>query len=132
MNIPTEWGTRAKPTKHGLTLDAINIGKYGDIPDVWEHQTELPRGAIPIPGVESMGYSVYEKQELWADNVGELYEEAIQRRWRPATDIPWDTLEPLPDVGYVAVLADVDRIECEAVLGRFGAGAPLGGDVHPR
>ncbi len=105
MYIPTEWGTRAKPTKHGLTLDAINIGKYGDIPDVWEHQTELPRGAIPIPGVESMGYSVYEKQELWADNVGELYEEAIQRRWRPATDIPWDTLEPLPD--------DVERAICQ-------------------
>ena len=105
MNVPTEWGTRAKPTKRGLTIDAINIGKYGDVPDVWEYQTEMPRGAIPILGVEGMGYSVYQKQELWADNAGELYEESIQRRWRPATDIPWDSLEPLPD--------DVERAICQ-------------------
>ncbi len=105
MKVPTEWGTRAKPTKHGLTIEALNIGKYGDVPDVWEHQTELPRGAVPILGVEGMGYSIYEKQELWADNAGALYEEAIQRRWRPATDVPWDTLEPLPD--------DLERAICQ-------------------
>ena len=39
MYVPTEWGTRARPTKHGLTLDAINIGKYGDVPDEWPYQT---------------------------------------------------------------------------------------------
>src|SRR5260370_40063850 len=33
MYVPTEWNTRAKPTKHGLTLEAINIGRYGEIPD---------------------------------------------------------------------------------------------------
>src|ERR1700694_1226655 len=32
MRVPTEWGTRAKPTKHGLTLEAINIGQDGDVP----------------------------------------------------------------------------------------------------
>ena len=105
MNVPTEWDTRAKPTKRGLTLEAINIGKYGEVPDLWEHQTEMPRGAIPIPGVEGMGYSVYQKQELWADNAGDLYEEAIQRRWRPATDIAWDAIQPLPD--------DLERAICQ-------------------
>jgi hypothetical protein len=105
MKVPTEWGTRAKPTKHGLTIEAINVGKYGEIPDAWEYQTEMPRGAIPILGVEGMGYSVYQKQELWADNAGDLYEEGIQRRWRPATDIPWDTIEPLPD--------DIERAICQ-------------------
>ncbi|MDZ4278355.1 MAG: hypothetical protein U1B78_04370, partial [Dehalococcoidia bacterium] len=105
MKVPTEWGTRAKPTKKGLTIEAINVGKYGDIPDIWDYQTEMPRGAIPISGVEGMGYSVYQKQELWADNAAALYEEAIQRRWRPATDIPWDSIEPLPD--------DVERAICQ-------------------
>ena len=105
MRVPTEWGTRAKPTKHGLTIGAINIGKYGDVPDVWDYQTEMPRGAVPILGVEGMGYSVYEKQELWADNAAALYEEAIQRRWRPATDVPWDQLKPLPD--------DIERAICQ-------------------
>jgi hypothetical protein len=97
MDVPTEWGTRGRPTKHGLTLEAINIGRYGDIPDTWPYQTEMPRGAVPIPGVEGMGYSIFEKQEVWSDACAALYEEAIQRRWRPATDVPWESLEPLPE-----------------------------------
>lgn len=105
MDVPTEWNTRAKPTKHGLTLEAINIGKYGDVPDYWHHQTEMPRGAVPIPGVEGMGYSIFEKQEVWSDACAALYEEAIQRRWRPATDVPWDSIQPLPD--------DLERAICQ-------------------
>ena len=120
MRVPTEWGTRAKPTKSGLTIDAINVGKYGDVPDTWEYQTEMPRGAVPILGVEGMGYSVYEKQELWADNAGALYEEAIQRRWRPATDIAWDQLKPLPD--------DLERAICQ-ICTHFSEKAQLEADV---
>ena len=105
MNVPTEWNTRARPTKHGLTLDAINIGKYGEIPDVWPFQTEMPRGAVPIAGVEGMGYSIFEKQEVWSDACAKLYEEAIQRRWRPATDVPWASIEPLSD--------DLERAICQ-------------------
>ncbi len=105
MKVPTEWGTRAKPTKKGLTVSAINVGIYGVVPDHWPYQTEMPRGAVPIPGVESMGYTIYDKHEVWADNAADLYEEAIQRRWRPATDIPWETIEPLPD--------DVERAMCQ-------------------
>jgi hypothetical protein len=105
MNVPTEWGVRARPDKRGLTLDAINVGSYGEVPEVWEHQTEMPRGAVPILDVESMGYTIYQKQEVWSENAAALYEEGIQRRWRPATDIPWDTVEPLPD--------DVERAMCQ-------------------
>jgi hypothetical protein len=95
MKVPTEWGIRVRPGKKGLTVGMINVGTYADIPDYWPYQTEMPRGAYPIPGVPSMGYSIYEKAELWSDNSADLYEEAIQRRWRPSFDIPWDTLEPL-------------------------------------
>ena len=49
--------------------------------------------AVPIPGVEGMGYSIFEKQEVWSDACAKLYEEAIQRRWRPATDVPWDDFD---------------------------------------
>lgn len=97
MDTPTEWNTRAKVTKHGLTLEALNIGTYGVIPDHWPYKTEMPRGAVPIEGTEGMGYSIYEKQEVWSNICAALYEEAIQRRWRPATDVPWGTIEPLPD-----------------------------------
>ncbi len=120
MKVPTEWGTRAKPSKKGMTLEAINIGKYGEVPDTWDYQTEMPRGAVPILGVEGMGYSVYEKQELWADNAAALYEEAIQRRWRPATDIPWDAIQPLPD--------DLERAICQ-ICTHFSEKAQLEADV---
>jgi len=124
MDVPTEWNTRAKPTKHGLTLEAINIGKYGDIPDIWPYQTEMPRGAVPIPGVEGMGYSIFEKQEVWSDACAKLYEEAIQRRWRPATDVPWTSIEPLPDDLERAIcqicthISEKEQLEAD-VLGRW-------------
>jgi hypothetical protein len=97
MKVPTEWGIRVRPQKKGLTVGMLNVSTYADIPDVWPYQTEMPRGAYPLAGVAPMGYSIYEKAELWAENAADLYEEAIQRRWRPATDIPWNSIEPLPD-----------------------------------
>src|SRR3990170_6294358 len=120
MNVPTEWGTRAKPTKKGLTLDAINIGRYGDVPDVWEYKTEMPRGAVATAAMEAMGYTIYEKQELWSDNAAALYEEAIQRRWRPASDIDWASLQPLPD--------DLERAICQ-ICTHFSEKAQLEADV---
>jgi hypothetical protein len=120
MHVPTEWGTRAKPTKKGLTLEAINIGRYGDVPDVWEFRTEMPRGAVPVAGVEAMGYTIYEKQELWSDNAAALYEEGIQRRWRPASDIDWASLQPLPD--------DMERAICQ-ICTHFSEKAQLEADV---
>ena len=124
MDVPTEWNTRARPTKHGLTLEAINIGKYGEIPDEWPYQTEMPRGAVPIPGVEGMGYSIFQKQEVWSDACARLYEEAIQRRWRPATDVPWATIEPLPDdveraIGQICThISEKEQLEAD-VLGKW-------------
>ncbi len=120
MRVPTEWGIRAKPTKHGLTIDAINVGKYGEVPDVWKYNTEMPRGAVPIGGVEAMGYTIFEKQELWADNAGALYEEAIQRRWGSATDIDWENIKELPD--------DLERAICQ-ICTHFSEKAQLEADV---
>jgi len=120
MKVPTEWGVRVRPGKKGLTVGMINVGTYGDIPDVWPYHTEMPRGAHPIAGIPSMGYTIYEKAELWADNSADLYEEAIQRRWRPATDIPWNTIEPLPD--------EVERAMCQLCT-LFCEKALLAGDI---
>lgn len=98
MNDCLEWGVKAAPQAHGLTLRDITIGIYGDIPVEWDEMTRMPRGAYPVEGVPRLdNYSITKKVELWADNVPELYEEAVQRRWIPSTDIPWDTLQPLPE-----------------------------------
>ncbi|MGQ4808102.1 hypothetical protein NKDENANG_01469 [Candidatus Entotheonellaceae bacterium PAL068K] len=97
MQACRQWGTRAPLGPHGLTMRAINIGIYGDIPDTWDEMTRMPRGASPVEGVPRIEiYSLTNKAELWAENVPELYEEAIQRRWNAQIDIVWETIPPLP------------------------------------
>jgi hypothetical protein len=92
-----QWGVRITPGKHGLRLGDLNVGIYGEIPEHWQDQTRNPRGAIPRRGVPPVGYAIRDKVDLWAESAADLYEEAIQRRWVPASDIPWDTVKPLPE-----------------------------------
>ncbi len=97
MNDSPEWGTRVRPGKRGLTLDDINVGSYGEVPSQSEEMTRMPRGAFHVPGVPRLEfYPLSKKEDIWADNAGGLYEEAIQRRWMAHLDVPWDSLEPLP------------------------------------
>jgi len=105
MKRTRQWGVKVNPGKNGMTIGSLNVGIYGEIPEYWEDQSRMPRGAYPMPGIPPIGYSLRHKYELWADNAADLYEEAIQRRWTTATDIPWDTLQPLPD--------DVEAAMCQ-------------------
>ncbi len=89
---------RPEPGKHGLRLGALNVGKYGEIPERWPYESLLPRGAVPpLARTPSLGYTIFDKAELWADSAADLYEEGIQRRWVPALDVDWGALRPLPD-----------------------------------
>ncbi len=97
MGLSNQWGVRVKPDEHGLRLSALNVGIYGEVPEYWDDQTRRPRGALPRPGIPPLPYNLRAKHQLWADCAADLYEEGIQRRWIPATDVPWSTLEPLPD-----------------------------------
>ena len=106
MGLSAEWGVRIKPGEHGLRLSDLNVGIYGEVPEVWEDQTRRPRGALPRPGVPPLPYNLRNKHQMWAESAANLYEEAIQRRWIPATDVPWASLEPLPD--------DIERAVCQA------------------
>ena len=100
------WDTRAEPSKYGLTLADIQVGEYGEAPDESANQTGRPRGAAARPSTYRLGaYAVRSKSEIWLDNASFLYEEALQRQWSSATDVPWHTIEPLPD--------DVEQAECQ-------------------
>ena len=100
-----EWGVNATPGKRGLTLADIQVGSYGELPEDSDNMTGRPRGAAVRPEAYRVGaYSVHTLSEIWLDNAEYLYEEALQRQWSSATDIPWHTLEPLPD--------DVEEAEC--------------------
>jgi hypothetical protein len=105
MGLTNEWGVRVLPGEHGLRLGDLNVGIYGEIPEFWDDQTRRPRGALPRPGIPPLPYSLRSKHELWADCAADLYEEAIQRRWIPATEVPWDSLETLPE--------EVERAVCQ-------------------
>jgi hypothetical protein len=91
-----DWGIRAKPGKRGLTLDEINVGPYAEVPDEPHDLTMRPRGAVARNAVPRVNYALT-KNDVWSKNATLLYEEAVQRQWSSATDIPWDSLKELPD-----------------------------------
>ncbi len=107
MKVPTEWGIRARASDPalGLTIGDLNVGTYGDIPDVWTNRTEIARGSYPNPVNEDMGYTIFEKAVVWADCCVPLYEVAIRDRWVSATDLNWASLEPLP--------SDIEKAVCQ-------------------
>jgi hypothetical protein len=96
LKSDNDWGIAARPGKRGMTLDEINIGSYGDVPEQPHDLTMRPRGAVARDGVPRLGYTL-PKSDIWSQNATMLYEEAVQRQWSSATDIPWETLEELPD-----------------------------------
>ncbi len=77
-------GVKATVGPDGMTLDRINIGSYGQVPDYWPYENDAPRGSHPnednyLPG----SYTIFEKSEVWAEGVDVLYEDAIRDRWIP-------------------------------------------------
>ena len=96
MKDSLAWGTKAQPSERGLTLEDINIGIYGQVPEQSEEMTRMPRGAFHVPGLPRLEfYPLSKKSDIWSNNAGALYEEAIQRRWMAHVDIPWDSIQPL-------------------------------------
>ncbi|MHB8576367.1 MAG: ferritin-like domain-containing protein [Dehalococcoidia bacterium] len=106
LNLEENWGTRAQPGKKGMTLEAIATGPYGKIPDSSRNDMLRLRGTRPRAGaLRVMPYTSPNRADVWADNAMMLYEEAVQRQWSSATDIPWTSIEPLSD--------DVERAMCQ-------------------
>lgn len=48
------------------------------------------RGARVEAGAPEFDFALAEKRKLWADDVGELYAQALAAQWDPAKAIPWD------------------------------------------
>ena len=97
MNDTLQWGARAQPGKHGLTMRDLNVGIYGEVPESSSDMSRRPRGAFPITGIPRTDlYALSAKVDLWADNAVDLYEEAIQRRWMGHLEMAWDEITPQP------------------------------------
>lgn len=126
MDKTLGWGIKARvePFGGGMTVDALNVGVYAEVPDHIAFRNRLPRGAYPAPGAGSIGgYYLQDKHEQWADCAGLLYEEGISRRWSTATDVPWETAHDLPDDVELAIcqvateLSQHASVETEVVSG---------------
>jgi hypothetical protein len=105
LDLNQAWGIHAKPGKRGLTLDEVNIGAYAPNGDGKKSLTYRARGAVEREGVPRIGYYLDKKADVWSDNATLLYEEAVQRQWSSATDIPWEKIEALPD--------EIERAMCQ-------------------
>jgi hypothetical protein len=90
----------------GFLLQDADVGPFADIPEWSNNMTGRPRGSIVRPNAPKVGnYSVRTKSDIWLRNAAQLYEEAVQRQWSSAVDIPWETLEELPD--------EIERAQCQ-------------------
>jgi hypothetical protein len=101
----SEWGVHPKPGPRGLTMMDIAVGSYGEVSDRPSHRSMAPRGCDVEDDTPDMGYILNRKSDVWAENVRELYEEAVSRQWSATRDIPWDELQELPD--------DVEHAMCQ-------------------
>lgn len=99
-------GEESDLNRGGLLLQDLAGSDPDEVPDESKNLTGRPRGTQPREVAPRVGnYSVRTKSDIWLRNAAELYEEAVQRQWSSATDIPWETLEELPD--------DIEAAECK-------------------
>jgi hypothetical protein len=104
---PAGWGHTATPGPAGLRLSDVETGHYANVPEHGSsHGSVAPRGCAVPAGTRSLGmYTLNEMSEVWAENAGILYDEAVVRQWNSVTDVPWHKLEKLPD--------DIERAVCQ-------------------
>ncbi len=109
-------GFEIQPSRVGLTMRDIAVGRYGDIPDTAPMRTMAPRGCERDPVLPDMGYTLNDKADVWADNVMDLYEEAVSRQWSATRDIPWTEIPDLsPDLEHAmcqfcTLLSEIEMI----------------------
>jgi len=93
----TPWGVKVEGGRKGLTLDEVNKTPYGDVPERSDNFSARIRGAARRPDAPRLTLRHQNKSDVWASTIAMLYEEAQQRQWSSATDIPWHELTHLPD-----------------------------------
>jgi TusA-related sulfurtransferase len=93
-----DWGHRI-PLRKGARFDTRDWlqGRLGDILEqAPAYFGFVPRGAVAEAGVPDFGFTLNKKDEVWADNLLDLYEQSKENQWNATTDIPWDELPELP------------------------------------
>ena len=99
LNLDTEQGISVEPSRKGLTLEGINTLSYAadDLAQAEHPRRFSIRGAAADPRSPGHARQYGSKTDVWSESAMMLYEEALQRQWSSARDIPWETVEPLSD-----------------------------------
>lgn len=98
LNLDTEQDLRIQPGRRGLTLEQINLLSYGiDAKDEAGAPIFAARGATPDARSARHARQYRTKADVWSESSMLLYEEANQRQWSSATDIPWHEVKPMSE-----------------------------------
>jgi hypothetical protein len=92
-----ERGLRIAPGKRGLTLEDIATSSYGDIPMATRNQSGRLRGSAPRSDAQHTQKHWPSRSASWSESAMLLYEEAVQRQWSSAVDVPWEQMPELPE-----------------------------------
>lgn len=92
-----ERGLRVRPSRRGLTLEDISVGSYGDPAERTDNQSGRMRGSARRPDAQNLARHWLNKSESWSSASMMIYEEALQRQWSSATDIPWEEMPELDE-----------------------------------
>ncbi len=115
-------GHEIVPSRVGLTMRDIAVGQYGDIPERAPMRTMAPRGCDRDSDLPDLGYTLNDKTDVWAENVMDLYEEAVSRQWSATRDIDWTNIPDLdPDLEHAMCQLCTFLSEVEMVASDFPA-----------
>ncbi|HEY3999879.1 MAG TPA: ferritin-like domain-containing protein, partial [Candidatus Xenobia bacterium] len=119
--------------RRGNTLDVRDwrVGRHGHVTEVAAQSGALaPRGAPVEGGAPGVLFSLRRRQDVWADEVAELYEQAVASQWQASTDIPWHALQPLdPEVELAT--CQIMTFLAESEYAALYVPARYIGQIHP-
>ncbi|WP_276353039.1 sulfurtransferase TusA family protein [Cohnella caldifontis] len=94
-----DWGIKLPLRKDGrLDIRDWFQGRVGELREqAPAYVGFVPRGAVAEPGVPDFGFSLNQKDDVWSNNLLDLYEQAKEKQWNATTDIAWDELPELPE-----------------------------------
>lgn len=88
-----DWGIKVPTRQQGVDMRDWFLGRLGDVPDeAPRNMGFVPRGAVPERGIPNFGFTLNRKDDIWADDIAELYQHATANQWDATHDIPWDSL----------------------------------------
>lgn len=90
------------PLRHGALLTA-DWRRGAPPPEPDPRAGFAPLRAVPESGAPTHHWQLSRRDKVWADDVGELVDQASGQQWDAARDIPWDAARGLDDTTERAV-----------------------------